>query len=230
MGLISGGFYVTRLVEKPGGLGELLPDRVLTLTGCLAEFLPGWWAFDWASPSETDCAAALRKLGLEPEVLPLIREVANAALLAGDLGWSNVWHSATAAQDLLSSPGIAGRDLLLLELAVPEDCVPALLSLLAPVPGQAESGLYTRLKTALPPSDAALQLGWELLGLEIDGSCHSWLCNDLPHQAHRRLGTEPGPLGLLQSEQDARAVLELVPDELRAEPGPWFPGRLSRIA
>jgi hypothetical protein len=29
--LVSGGFYITRFLEKPAGLDEMLPDRLLTL-------------------------------------------------------------------------------------------------------------------------------------------------------------------------------------------------------
>lgn len=120
MQLISGGFYVTRILQKPEGLGELLPDRLLTLSACLTEFLPDSWTFEWASHTDSERVAALEDLGLTAEVLPLIRQSVDAAFAAGELGWPNVWQSLRAAQALLASPGIADRDLLLVELAIPK--------------------------------------------------------------------------------------------------------------
>jgi hypothetical protein len=221
---------MTRILQKPEGLGELLPDRLLTLSPCLTQFLPDSWAFDWASFADSERVAALAKLGLTAELLPLIRRSVDAAFAAGELGWPNVWQSVRAAQALLATPGIADRDFLLVELGIPEDFVATLLADLAPAPGEGDSGLYARLKTASPVHQSGVPLGWELLGVETGGACHSWLCNSIQDDAARSLGIRPGSLGLLPSEEDARAVHSLIANGLGVEPVPWFPGRLSQIA
>ena len=230
MQLISGGFYVTRLLQKPDGLGDLLPDRLLTLSACLTQFLPDSWAFDWASDSDAERRTALGALGLAVELLPVIADAVNAALSAGDLGWPNVWHSARAAQKLLDKLSLASRDLMVIELAVPEDLVAPLCSAIAPAPGEGDPGLFTRLKHAAPPLEFAVPLGWELLGAERGASLHSWLCNSIQDDAFGRLGIAPGPFGLLHSDQEARQVLGLIATGIGAEPVPWFAGRLSRIS
>lgn len=229
MRLISGGFYITRLLRKPQGLGEVLPDSLITLSPCLAEFLPDAWASSWASHSDSDRVAAVQKLGLAPDALPFISEFVNAAFATQDLGWPNVWQSATVAKNLIADPRVADRGLLLLELAVPEDFATILLKELAPAAGEADSGLFAKLKTATPARSSATSLGWEVLGVETGGSCHSWLCNSIQDDAKQRLGLRPGPFGLLESEQDARAVLGLIANGLGVEPVPWFPGLLSRV-
>ena len=48
--LVSGGFYITRAIARPGWPGDdLLPERILTLSKCLTELVPDWWAWDWSS-------------------------------------------------------------------------------------------------------------------------------------------------------------------------------------
>jgi len=229
MRLLSGGFYITRLLQKPHGLGELLPESLITLSPCLGELLPDSWAFSWASHSDSDRVAAVQKLGLTPDVVPFICEFVNAAFATQELGWPSVWQSATVARNLLADPRIADRGFLLLELAIPEDFAATLLAELAPASGEGDSGLFAKLKTATPAQSSAASLGWELLGVETGGSCHSWLCNSIQNDAQQRLGVRPGPFGLLESEQDARAVLGLIANGLGAEPVPWFPGLLSKV-
>ena len=230
MQLISGGFYVTRFLEKPAGLDDILPDRLLTLSSCLTEFLPDAWAFRWASDPDSEAVAALGKLGLSPDLLPIIRELVDSASASGELGWPNVWQSLPAAKAVLAIPGIAGREFHVFELGVPEDLLPSVLDALAPTSGAVASGLFTKLSSVIPLDESGTPLGWELLGVEDGGSCHSWLCNGIQKDdAVRRLGIQPGSLGLLQSEQHARAVDRLIQDGLGAEPVPWFPGYLSQI-
>lgn len=90
--------------------------------------------------------------------------------------------------------------------------------------------MYSILKAASPVHQSAVPLGWELLGVEIGGACHSWLCNSIQNDAALALDIRPAALGLLPSEEDARAVHSLIANGLGAEPVPWFPGRLSQIA
>lgn len=153
----------------------------------------------------------------------------DAAFAAQDLGWPHVWQTLSAARNFLAESRIADRGFLLLELAVPEDCATTLLAELAPAPGEGDSGLFRMLKTATSAQSSATPLGWELLGVETDGSCHSWLCNSIQEDAAQTLGLRPGAFGLLESEQDARAVLGLIANGLGAEPVPWFPGLILQV-
>src|SRR5262245_13644754 len=95
---ISGGFYVVRLLDRPAGLGAaLLPERLLTLSSCLTQFFPDAWAFQGTSFSTDERAAAMRKLGLDPERLPALVSETTAASASGELGWPCVWRSLDAA-------------------------------------------------------------------------------------------------------------------------------------
>jgi hypothetical protein len=228
--LISGGFYVTRTISRPAGLGDvLLPARLITLTSCLTEFLPDLWALDWTSCSTDERIAAVKKLGVPEELLPTLKNSATDALNRGDLGWPCVWQSASAARAALELVKGAPVELVVLELGVPEDAAAMLLAELAPRTGEAESGFLKKLISASSLEPRSVPLGWEVLGAEDGGSFHSWLCNSLHDDASAKLNVRPGPLGLLEAEDDAAAIVELIEGGLGAEPVPWFRGSISRV-
>jgi hypothetical protein len=78
--LLSGGFYVTRTISRPAGLGDvLLPERLISLSSCLTEFLPDLWALDWTSCSTDEQIAAVKKLGLPEALLPTLQKSATDA-------------------------------------------------------------------------------------------------------------------------------------------------------
>jgi hypothetical protein len=227
-GVISGGFYIIRVMPRPTGLGTaLLPAQILTLSNCLTEIVPDWWALEWASCSREERLAAMAKVGLRDEALPTIVRIATDAFARGELGWPCVWQSSQAARAALAAIDLP-PEFMILELGIPPDEVAALIAELEPPSDVGECGLLTRLKAGRGLEASGVALGWEVLGVEHCGSFHSWLCNAIHEDAHNQLGIKPGNLGLL-SEGDARSVEVLIEGGLGAEPVPWFRGLLNRL-
>lgn len=228
--LVSGGFYITRNIARPCGLGDaLLPQSLLTLSSCLTELVPDCWALEWVSCSEEERLAECAKIGLAKELLPSFLRLASDAFNRGDLGWPCVWQSSSAARAALAAPLKLSTDFMVFELGVPREEAAKLLAELAPPAGDGECGLLTRLKAGRSVDPRAVALGWEVLGVERGGSFHSWLCNAIHEDAAKELNIRPGALGLLSSGDDARAVIGLIEGGLGAEPVPWFRGLLHRI-
>jgi hypothetical protein len=229
--LVSGGFYVTRLLTRPDGLQHEapLPEQLLTLSSCLTEFLPAEWALEWSSCSPAERVEAIEKLGITSEHLAPLTTWATAAFNRGDLGWPCVWQSLEAARSIKSTFAGTNSRLVIVELGVSKDCAERLVEELAPKPREGESGVYSRLKSSAPLSDEGASVGWEPLGMNGSGTYHSWLCNGLQDDCLAQLGVAPGPLGLLALEKDARALIALIEQGLGAEPGFWFPGLLRRF-
>jgi hypothetical protein len=228
--LVSGGFYVARIVSRPPGMiNALLPERLLTLSSCLTDFFPDAWAIEWASYSEADRIAAAAKVGVRANDLSALIRFATGALDDGRLGWPCVWQSSSAALTAVTKFGCSPAEFAILELGIPVDIVEELLRELAPKPCEGEHGLYTRLRMGEPLDAAATPVGWELLGVEHGGEFHSWLCNSLQDALAAATGAKPGPFGLLATENDARTLDALIANGLGAEPVPWFPGLISRL-
>lgn len=228
--LVSGGFYITRATPPAEYLGDaLLPERILTLSDCLAEMFPGTWALEWVSCSKSERLDVVKKLGFRSDALPSIMKMATDAFDRGDLGWPFVWQSSEAARSALSAFGDILDDFVIIELGLPADQATALVKELEPDAGIAECGFLTCLKAARRLGSSGLALGWEVLGVEVSGSFHSWLCNSIHELAYTRLNSRPGTLGLLSSESDARAIEALIAGGAGAEPVPWFRGVLNRL-
>lgn len=229
--LVSGGFYVTRLLERPAGLMQQapLPERLLTLSDCLTQFLPHAWALEWSSGTDAERLKAAEELGIAAESLaPLMRWVTDA-FDHGDLGWPCVWQSLAAARAVKSRFASANSSLVIVELGVPKDYVDGLLAEIAPQSREGASGLYLRLESPTPVSGEGVSVGWEPLGTDDGAGYHSWLCNGLQDDGLAQLGITPGPFGLLALEKDARALVGLIEQGLGAEPVLWFPGLLRRF-
>lgn len=229
--LISGGFYVTRLLRRPDGLAKQapLPERLLTLSSCLTALLPDVWALEWSSCSHAERVRAMEKLGIAPEHLAALMRFATEAFDRGELGWQCVWHSLAAARAIKTRFAETNSSLVVLELGVPIDYVEKLLVALAPTDGVEKSGFYLHIESRARLDESGISVGWEPLGAEREGSWHSWLCNGLQDQALARLGAAPGAFGLLSTEEEARGLVALVEGGLGAEPASWFPGLLRRF-
>lgn len=100
---------------------------------------------------------------------------------------------------------------------------------LAAHPGGSDCGFVTCLSASRAVESHPV-LGWEVLGAEIGGGFHSWLCNSIQNHAFAKHGIRPGPLGLLSSEADACAVLRMIDEGLGAEPVPWFRGQICQVS
>ena len=94
-------------------------------------------------------------------------------------------------------------------------------------------GLVDPMSTSLGMSarHVGQQLGLEVVGLEDDW-LHSWLCYGLHTQAKAELDIAPGPFGLLDDLEHARAVAAMANDARGTSDGTpldvtWFPALLA---
>lgn len=227
--IVSGGFFLTRILERPPGLGDgTLPDRILTLSSCLTELFPDAWAVEWVLIPEADRIAAAAKVGIGESALPDVLRYMTAAIAGETLDVFSVWRSLAAARAAASTFGLDPAAFAIVELGVQAGDVDDLLADLAPGPSEGAMGIYLSLRERRPLHENGVLAGWELLGAESGGDFHSWLCNSLQNEAARQLGISPGALGLLQSAEDARAVAALIASGIGAEPVPWFAAQLVR--
>lgn len=227
--IISGGFFIARILERPPGLGDAtLPDRILTLSSCLTEFFPDTWAIRWVTCSDAERIASAAKLGIAECAVSEVVRYATDAFDEEKLRWPCVWRSLDAARAAAETFGLSRDVFAFLELGVPADDMGSLLDALAPGPSQGPTGIYASLREGRPLHELGTVAGWELLGVEHAGDFHSWLCNSLQDEAARQLGILPGAFGLLQSEKDARAVAALIASGVGAESVPWFVAQIMR--
>ncbi len=228
----SGGFLVTRRVPRPQhNSADLLPTTIVSASADLAAFIPDVWAIAWCGVEPADRRADAAKLGIAPDRVDGI--VARVTSLITDLsryGWPNICYSLEGAAEMarLAAPD-RGGGLLVLELGLAADHLPAFLEASAPPetpPGSApygEPGVRTALRRGVAVLAVGRPLGFEPLVFDRALGC-SWLCNGLEVPIARELGVRPNAAGLLSDPDEARrAVAYISRDDVPAEPGLWLP-------
>ncbi len=221
---VFAGYRVTQPVARPDYVSsELMPSKIVTGSPCIAHFVPDAWALAWTRPTEAELDAAARALGLASEQIATITKHVTAAFDREQIGWPNVVTSADALEALATLLP-RSRPWIVLTLGLHRCHLDEFLSTHTPRPGEGTPAVYELIaeRRALPAGGRCL--GFELLGHDVGGQPHSWLCNGLEVECQRKLGIVPNSQGFLANEQDAeRAAAHVSGDEVGAEPVLWLP-------
>jgi hypothetical protein len=221
---VFAGYLVTQPVVRPPQMSrELLPDRLLTASSCIARFVPDTWSLEWTSTTGDERRKAARELGLDRAAVTALTRHVTDAFDENHFGWPNVVMSTEALVGLLRRLPTT-REWVALGLALRRDHVPGFLDENRPPEGTGAAGVYRLLAQRLALPEGGTNLGFEPLGFEVGGRPHSWLCNHLEVECFRALGIRPAASGLLETEDDAeRVTAHISRDEVGAEPVHWLP-------
>jgi hypothetical protein len=90
------------------------------------------------------------------------------------------------------------------------------------------SGMLEIVSRQLPPEEAGVFLGFDVLGVEYGGNpLHTFSCNGLERDYVEKLGIIFNGHGLIPDQDQALAAAEYTNrDETGAEPVPWFAVKL----
>jgi hypothetical protein len=89
-------------------------------------------------------------------------------------------------------------------------------------------GVSEVLQQRVPMAAGGQRLGYEVLGLDGDGTFHSWICNSLEGDAATELEVRPNENGFLETLADAERVARWANDGERGEPVFWEPWLVAR--
>ncbi len=222
---MAGGYFL----ERPGAKGDafdrspLLPSRVVSVSGCIADFaLNTWWS--------SEAAAAALDFGVGAEQLPDLVEWYRERF-DRDLGFPAVAFSRSVLEEFVAEFVVDPGDLRLIGCALPQPYCERFLADEATVTGAGRHGVYEMIERNETLDQGATVLGYEPVSCEHGLGC-SWLCNGLHTEMATSFGLRPDlSTGLLSALEDAERVIELIDaGELAAEPGPWMPWQISFYA
>jgi hypothetical protein len=219
---IQAGFFLSSGAVPHPGDQRFLPSRILTVSGCRVRKYPGWWAL----PGELvlpDGGTRPWTLADVPEELELtepgfndLRSWVEKSLSSLDLGWPNVFQNLRAAREFKRRfmPALPGVRLIGLVIAA-DDAKEF-------TPDYEEAGKRMTASRRLPPDDAGVFLGFDVLGVEDSGSFHTFSCNGLEKDFAEKLGVTFNDYGLIPNQDQALTAAEYADrDETVAEPVPW---------
>lgn len=191
---VSGGYYLARRSKRGSYMSpELIPEEVLSGSGCICDFFPDDWAIEWASVSNEERLKAAVSFGIAPDRLGQVVAWATQAF-SKKFGWPDVFYTLQAAKEaraallppeanvVIFGLGLHASDVeRFLEAAKP----PARMEGFAP---EGKTGIYQCVSARESIAEGGQFAGFELLSTLHGQLTCSWLCNGLEKQFAARLG------------------------------------------
>jgi hypothetical protein len=236
---VCGGYYLARLTvagkERP--LSPRLPAGYFSASGCISDFFPDSWVWNYAGPM--DCQGNLLEgiSGFEERLVCAAPFGITAEQLPGVVRWGQLrcgydfsvphgfdhlaqakrateWITLRADQFVLFGIGLHR----------------SLSTKLLKATTQNEDFTVPRcIQEGRELAQGGSALGHELLSYELGEPSHSWICsgceNDMPNNP-RFLLNEHGYLAGFEAALEFTKLIER--GEVGAEPGPWFPWLIVR--
>ena len=226
---ISAGFFITREVDRPDYLStDLLPDRLVSASGCICSCMPDTWCIEWTQDSQEARLEDAAAFGLASEELSVIIDWVTPRF-GESIRWPNIISELATAQELFQRFLDKVLGVRILELCLHQSMVQEFCTLAEPPPPEpgfapvGRLGVHEILLEKRPPASGGMVLGFEPLVFDYMLSC-SWLCNSLEKELAKALGIKPNQHGLLNSLSEAtKGVDHISRDDVGAEPGLWLP-------
>lgn len=220
--LVSGGY----LLGKPSVRGDwhtahLVPERILSASGCLTDRFPDFELFGGTGPE--DEAFALRHLDqpCNPNELPTLRARLWKMVREGRLEYAEIFLSVAAAREVLPCLGTRAEEYTLFGISTTPKHARAMIDA-----EQGKTYCHTAvLAREMGPEDGEI-LGWEPLGTDFS-DFHSWYCCGIERHAEEAFGIRPNSHGFIDTLADAERVAAYC-NETQPEPGYWAPWRITR--
>ena len=228
MAYFSGGYYLVRPAGRSEDRSpELLPDRLISISGCICEAFPDAWTIDWVEASGEDRARLAAGFG----ITNLAAAMAWATeAFSKSFGWPNAFYTLEAAREARARflPESAG--VVTIGLGLHESHADCFLEAAAPppqVPGCApagETGVYQCVRARTEIAAGGTAAGFELVAVDLGMFTCSWLCNGLENDCATELSVRPNARGFVDTHEDALRCGEWIAmPETGAEPGLWLP-------
>lgn len=226
---VSAGFLVTRAVARPSYVSaELLPDQLVSASGCIASFIPDTWCIEWTQDTLESRTVEANSFALDSSAL--VRVIKWTTRRFGkSIRWPNVIMDIDTAKQLMHQFLKNLPDVKVLQLALHESMTELFCREAEPPPQKpgyapvGHQGVHEAILRADPPTQGGNVLGFEPLVFNGSLSC-SWLCNSLDTVVAETLDIRPNQHGLIQTIDEARKCIEYISrDDVGAEPGLWLP-------
>jgi len=224
--LVFAGCIVTQMASRAPFMDvDLVPPRLWTASACVAPMVPGISGLAWATVEREQRLAVFRSFGMSDERLDDAVAWTTSRFDVGN-GWPGIFMDVDTARAFVQRFIPAGHEARVIALCLAVDDVAALIEAASSGSETADVAILVGLRRGAAPPPGGIELGTDVLGLEVDGSFHSFLCNGRETWIRDHLGAVPNTVGLFDDHEVARRAALHIEADGGAEPVPWRAWRL----
>jgi len=220
---VAGGYFVVKYTassEHGFRPSELLPERIISVRGCISATFQIYWGWD----TEKHKSDALH-FGIPNEKLMALSDWIRESH-RGEMEHPNVFLEAEYAHNFAAAFLDVSDDFIVIGIGLHNDLVDKFRKENYYNHDDVKHGLDRLLYERMPLQPSGEILGFEVVGYNINFSC-SWLCGGLERDVHELFGIHPNQYGLIDSYEDAGKVSEWINEDetghSRGEPDPYYP-------
>jgi hypothetical protein len=224
MGYYLGGYYLIR--QKPIDFGSQLHKTVFTCSNCINESLLDDWSYSWTTNNNSEIENIKIEYHLSDENIKAIRQWVDKAFNEKRIGWINIFNDLVTAKEFRDTFFSHFSDVLLIGVYFSEMEITDLLTDFKPrEENYVQLGLYENLMNKIPEVESAREtfIGFDIIGIEMDGSHHTFHCHDISAVLVEKFGLETNEFGLFKEIENVQSIAKYMnADENGYEPVPWF--------
>ena len=218
------GYYVIR--KKPLAFGSKIQETIYTCSSCINDSLLEHWSYSWTTDNNGYIDKIQENYQITEDAVNSIRKWADNALDNKKVGWINVFADLSTAKEYKKTFFAHLSDIDVMAVYLSKKDSDALIKEFQP---KEENfgllGLYENLIKTIPEIDSESEkfLGFDIIGIELDGGFHSFHCHDISDFLVQKFALRPNQYGLFQEVEDWTPILDHMNDqESGYEPVPWF--------
>lgn len=230
----NAGYYLIK--KHPINFGDDKEKIVSTCSGCINTTAFDLWALSWNNPQLDKDEKS--KLGLNDQTIKQIQEWTDKRFNDGKIGFGNVFPDLKMANEFKDLFYKNRQDIEIYAIDFSETETNILIADFAPGEndgfnyndgqfGLRDNLIKKNIETADSKSDF---LGFDFIGVECDGSFHSFYCHDMTKELIDKFGLTLNEYGLFESIPDSDLIRDYLNDqETGLEPVPWYIIKVKRI-
>ena len=225
-----GGYYLLR--PKPIVFGSDKGKLTQTTSACINDALDTW-VYSWSIQSKKMQEQAKKDFQLDDSALTQIQAWADEKFELGKLQWIDTFPELQSALEFKHTFMSHLNDAHIYSIYLRATDSEALTNeFKSDQNNQAEFGLRQNLLRKIVENESLNEvlLGYDLIGVEIGGSYHSFYCNDATQELIDKFQLTLNENGLFDEVEDWTPVTEYLNDETNGfEPVPWYVAKTKRV-
>jgi len=213
------GYYLT--VLRPLNRNKT-SSLIYTCSECINDNLLDRWAYTWTT--DNDASEIKTIYNLNDQDVDSIRDWVEEKTKEGKMGWVNAFMDLETTLEFKNRFFSHINDIKIMAIYFDEKERADILEEFKPKKETfGEIGLRETLFKGITENENEDLLGYDYIGIELDGSFHSFQCHDLGKELGEKFGLSLNNNGLFENRHNAQLVLNYLNDEKNGcEPVPWY--------